>query len=136
MGNHWALLACCVALCGCPTVDLGDTPPDIGLCNPSGGIAYFVSTIEPMFLKVTDKTTGCARSTMCHDGNHGLTLKVSPSVDDMANYRVTQVYLNCGQPQASELLTKPLAGIDFHQGGDLFQSTSDPAVQAFLGWFQ
>ena len=43
---------------------------------------------------------------MCHDGNHGLTLKVSPSVDDMANYRVTQVYLNCGQPQASELLTK------------------------------
>jgi hypothetical protein len=135
MGNHWALLACS-ALCGCPTVDLGDTPPDIGLCNPTKGIDYFVSTIEPQYLKVTDKVNGCARSTQCHDGNHGLTLKVSPTVDDTANYRVAQVYLNCGQPQASELLTKPLAGIDFHQGGDLFQSTSDPAVVAFLGWFQ
>jgi hypothetical protein len=136
MGNHWALLACCVALCGCPTVDLGDTPPDIGLCNPAGGIDYFVSTIEPQYLKVGDTTNGCARSTQCHDGNHGLALKVSPSVDDMANYRVTQLYINCGQPQASQLLTKPLKGVDFHVGGDLFQDTSDPAVQAFLGWFQ
>ena len=54
MGNHWAILACCVALCGCPTVDLGDTPPDIGLCNPAGGIDYFTSTIEPEFLKVEE----------------------------------------------------------------------------------
>jgi hypothetical protein len=135
MGNHWAILACCVALGGCPTVDLGDTPPDVGACNPAKGSAYFVSTIEPTYLKIADKTNGCARSTMCHDGAHGLTLAVNP-VDDAANYRVTQQYLNCGQPMASELLTKPLKGIDFHTGGDLFQDTTDPAVQAFLGWFQ
>jgi len=135
MGNHWAILACAVALCGCPTVDLGDTPPDIGACNPAKGSAYFVSTIEPQYLKIADKTNGCARSAMCHDGAHGLTLTTNP-VDDEANFRVTQQYLNCGQPMASELLTKPLKGIDFHTGGDLFQDTSDPAVQAFLGWFQ
>jgi hypothetical protein len=117
-------------------VDLGDTPPDIGACNPAGGIDYFVSTIEPTYLKISDTTNGCARSSMCHDGAHGLTLTLHPSVDDEANYRVAQQYINCGQPMASELLTKPLKGQDFHTGGDLFQDTSDPAVQAFLGWFQ
>ncbi|MBV8762173.1 MAG: hypothetical protein JO257_33085 [Deltaproteobacteria bacterium] len=135
MGNHWAILACAVALCGCPTVDLGDTPPDIGQCNPTKGQAYFVSTIEPQFLKITDTANGCARSTSCHLNAHGLTLKTNP-VDDAANYRITQQYLNCGQPQASELLTKPLKGIDAHGGGDLFADMSDPAVQAFLAWFQ
>mgnify|MGYP001602402940 CR=1 FL=1 len=57
-------------------------------------------------------------------------------VDDQANYRITQLYLNCGQPQASLLLTKPLKGVDAHGGGDLFADTSDPAVQAFLAWFR
>lgn len=135
MGNHWAFLACAVALCGCPTVDLGDTPPDIGACNPAGGVAYFTDVVEPMYLKIADTANGCARSSMCHAGAHGLTLTTNP-VDDLANFRVTQQYLNCGQPMASELLTKPLKGVDFHTGGDLFQDTSDPAVQAFLGWFQ
>jgi hypothetical protein len=33
-------------------------------------------------------------------------------------------------------LTKPLAGIDQHGGGDIFSSASDPAVQIFLDWFK
>jgi hypothetical protein len=136
MGNHWAILACCVALCGCPTVDLGDTPPDIGTCNPAEGFAYFQSTIEPQYLKIGDKTNGCGRTGDCHNNAHGLTLDVTAPIDDQANYRVCQQYINCGQPQASQLLTKPLKGIDAHQGGDLFADTNDPAVVAFLGWFQ
>ncbi len=121
-------------LAGCPTVDLGDSPPDIGLCNPSGGISYFETMIEPQFLKLSDSANSCARSTACHLKSHGLAL--DPNAPVTTNYRVCQGYLNCGQPHASVLLTKPLAGIDGHGGGDIFTSDSDPAVQTFLMWFQ
>jgi hypothetical protein len=61
MGHRWAIAALCVlALPGCPTVDLGDTPSDIGACNPSGGVDYFISDIEPKYLKIPDPTNGCA----------------------------------------------------------------------------
>jgi hypothetical protein len=50
------------------------------------------------------------------------------------NYRQTQIYLNCGQPDASELLTKPLKGINAHGGSDLVDM-GDAAYTAFLGWF-
>jgi hypothetical protein len=123
-----------ITLCGCPTVDLGDTPPDIGLCNPSKGLAYFTSDIEPKFYKLTDTTSGCARSSGCHDQSHGLTLDRTPGMDSI-NYKVTQAYLNCGNPFASELLTKPMAGVEGHGGGDLF-TMSDPQVMTFLDWFK
>lgn len=136
MANQWALTACyALGLAGCPTVDLGDTPAEISGCNPMKGMAYFVSDIEPKFFKLSD-AGGCARNGACHDEAHGLTLDRSAPVDDAANYRVTQLYLNCGSPMASQLLTKPLAGLDGHGGGDLFASQSDPAVQTFLMWFQ
>ena len=125
-----------VLLAGCPTVDLGDTPADIGLCNPSKGLAYFISDIEPKYFKLPDTTNGCAQSSACHELEHGLALERTAPVDDQANYRITQGYLNCGQPMASELLTKPLAGVDGHGGGDIFASVSDPAVVDFLAWFQ
>jgi hypothetical protein len=135
MGNHWAVGAFCVlALAACPTVDLGDSPPDIGLCNPSKGLQYFISDIEPKYFELPDAVNGCARDSSCHDQAHGLTLeRIEP--DDAVNYRVTQGYLNCGDPMASELLTKPLAGIDGHGGGDIFQTTSDARVVDFLAWF-
>jgi hypothetical protein len=137
MGNRWAFAAFCVlGLAGCPVVDLGDTPPDIGACNPSKGIAFFISDIEPKFLKLPDAATGCARGSQCHDQSHGLTLDRTVPYDDAVNYKVTQGYLNCGQPMASQLLTKPLAGIDGHGGGDIFPNASDPAVATFLMWFQ
>ncbi len=134
MGYRWAFAALLVlAVPGCPTVDLGDTPPDIGACNPPEGIDYFKATIEPMYLKIDDPTTGCARNAMCHDRAHGLALSRTVG-DDLINYRVSQGYLNCGQPRASLFLTKPLAGIDGHGGGDLF-TTGSPEEKAFLGWF-
>lgn len=136
MGGHWAFAACCaLALTGCPTVDLGDNPPDIGLCNPAQGLAYFQSDIWPKYLHPSDVTKDCVKAG-CHQLEHGLTLDATAPVDYARNYRVTQSYLNCGQPIASVLVTKPLAGIDAHGGGDLFADPSDPAVQTFLAWFQ
>lgn len=136
MVNCRTLIACCaLGSAGCPTVDLGDTPADIAACNPAGGMAYFVSDIQPKFFKLPDPG-GCAKSASCHDQAHGLTLDRVAPVDDVANYRVTQSYLNCGSPMASRLLTKPLAGVDGHGGGDIFPGLNDAAVQTFIMWFQ
>jgi hypothetical protein len=122
-------------LAGCPTVDLGDSPSDIGLCNPPGGAQYFQDSIWPDFVRPTNMTNGCVKGGMCHSESGGniLSFKTSP-VDFAFNYRATQIYLNCGSPMASQLLTKPLAGVDPHGGLDIFQP-GDPAVQVFLDWF-
>jgi hypothetical protein len=119
---------------GCPTVDLGDTPTDIGLCNPAGGVAYFQDQIWPNYVVRTDPKTQCNQMS-CHvAGGNGLDFP-NP-VDYPTAYRRVQIYLNCGMPSASPFLTKPLAGTDAHSGGDIFASLSDPAVQVFLDWFQ
>ncbi len=123
-------------LSGCPTVDLGDTPSDIGLCNPPGGQQYFQDKVWPEFVRPGDATKGCTRASGCHGeaGGNTLSFKTMP-IDFVFNYRQTQIYLNCGTPAASELLSKPLGGVDPHGGGDLI-STSDPAYQVFLDWFK
>jgi hypothetical protein len=130
--------ALALAVAGCPTVDLGDQPPDVGLCNPPGGMPYFMTDVWPKFLTIAD--TGSRKSNCtddgCHDLAHGMILDPRTPVDFAKNYRVVQTYLNCGAPETSELLTKPLAGQDAHGGGDIFANESDPAVQTFLGWFQ
>jgi hypothetical protein len=131
MGNRWALAL--LVLSGCPTIELGDEPAAIGICYPDQGLPYFVSTIEPRYFLLQDPVNGCARS-MCHDSQHG-GLSLSPA-DDMANFRSTQAYIRCGDPLSSPLLTKPLAGVDGHEGGDIFTTTSDPRVVDFVAWFQ
>jgi hypothetical protein len=140
MGNHRSSTVLGILalglLAGCPTVDLGDTPSDIGLCNPAGGIQYFKDKIWPEFVRPTDMAKGCTKSTGCHSeaGGNALSFKTMP-IDDAFNYRQTQIYLNCGTPMASELLTKPLSGVDPHGGSDLF-SPSDPPYSVFLDWFK
>ena len=123
-------------LAGCPTVDLGDTPSDIGLCNPTGGIEYFQDQIWPEFVVRTDPAKACTKAGGCHNeaGGNALGFKTMP-IDYVFNYRQTQIYLNCGTPNASELFTKPVSGVDTHGGGDLFAPT-DPAAQVFLDWFK
>jgi hypothetical protein len=127
--------ACAVgSLTGCPTVDLGDTPTEVGLCNPAGGLTYFQNQIWPNYVVRTNAMTSCNRST-CHvAGGNGLDFP-NP-VDFPAAYRRSQIYLNCGTPDASPFLTKPEGGINPHGGGDIFPTTADPAVQIFLDWFK
>ena len=126
-------------LAGCPTVDLGDTPTDINLCNPAGGLDYFVSDIYPTFIKGDnpDDAKSCTQNMGCHsegDGN-ALNFRIQARRDDNFNFRQAQVFLECGNEEMSLLLTKPLSGIEAHQGGNLFGAMTDPEVQAFLGWF-
>lgn len=136
MIRHWALACCVLLLCGCPTVDLGDDPPDIGLCNPAQGMTYFQNEIVPKYLKLSDAANGCGRDGACHNRAHGLALDLTAAnLTSTANYRVTLQYLNCGQPRQSSLLTKPLAGEDGHGGGDLIQNGS-AEMMTFLSWFQ
>jgi len=125
-------------LAGCPTVDLGDTPTELGLCNPSGGVQYFKDQIWPNFIIRTDPNVSCAKGG-CHvAGGNGLDfpMTVSTTGDYSAAYKRTQNYLNCGTPDASLMLTKPLSGIDPHSGGDIFPNKDDAAVQIFLAWFK
>jgi hypothetical protein len=133
-------LALVLALAGCPTVSLGEVPPDIGLCEPAGGIDYFNSTIWPKYIAITDPLQAhtCLDSG-CHGhksfaGGMGFdeTDPTSPG-----NYLAAQsgARLNCGSPEISTLLTRPLAGVDGHGGGDLFRM-SDPEYQTFLDWFK
>jgi hypothetical protein len=128
------------ALCaGCPTVDLGDTPPDPGICTPDMG--YFQTQIWPNYLDPpidpASPNRTCAQAN-CHDsvsGRSGLRLKTMEPIDYAANYAVVTQYLNCGNPDSSELLTKPLAGIEPHVGGDIFPDEQDAQAQVFLKWF-
>ena len=127
--------ACVLALSGCPTVDLGDTPASVELCNPAKGIDYFQSDIMPIYLELMDTVNGCARSSQCHDMADGLAL--GPTGDPLAltsNYRLVQNYLDCGVPTSSQLLTHPM-GLDQHPI-TIFASVSDPRVVDFLAWFQ
>jgi hypothetical protein len=146
MGLVRALRACCVfALAGCPTVDLGETPADIGVCNPNGGIAYFQSMIWPSYLHNPAMTCGsshtmscdCARSG-CHlapGGAGGLGFGTNVPADFALDYQAAQQELDCTMPEASKLLTRPLAGVDPHGGQDIF-AMSDPQYQLFLNWFK
>lgn len=122
------------ALSACPTVDLGDTPEDVGLCNPMQGEPYFETMIWPTYLN----GAGSAQCTQggCHDqgGQSALRFKTNP-IDLPANYKASLIYLNCATPEASRMLTKPLAGTEGHFGGDIFPDLNDPAVQVFLDWF-
>src|SRR5687767_11768255 len=133
MGNHRCLWVGLLVLTGCPTVDLGDTPTDINLCNPEGGVEYFVAEIYPNFVRPTNTTNGCTKVGGCHNeaGGNALNFKTQPQ-DDTFNFRQAQQFLNCGTPEMSPLLTKPLRGIDTHGGQDIFMSMTDAEVQVFL----
>jgi len=147
MGNHrsrtatWGasylalalVLALVLAAAGCPTVDLGDTPEDVGLCNPRGGLPYFQDVIWPRFVVAG----GCTAAGACHNFGAGnlLGFKTQPQIDYPANYRASLVHLECDTPSMSKFLTKPLAGIDGHGGSDIFQAGA-PEIQVFLDWFK
>lgn len=136
MGNK--LLVGAVLLAGCPTVDLGDTPTDINLCNPAGGLDYFVSDVYPNFIRGDDpgNAKSCTQNNGCHnEAGNVPNFRIQARRDDVFNFRQAQVYLNCGSEEMSRLLTKPLANVEAHGGGDIFTNMTDAEVQSFLGWF-
>jgi len=123
-----------IALAGCPTVDVGQTPSDIDTCYPKGGLPYFQAQMWPSYLHPADAAKDCARST-CHGaGGTGVMHFETMPVDDEANYRAAVAEVNCSDPLQSPLLLAPL-GLEGHTGGAVF-TTSDPQYQIFLGWFQ
>ncbi|HEY1554886.1 MAG TPA: hypothetical protein VGF94_08635 [Kofleriaceae bacterium] len=132
-----AVAVCALALGGCPTVSLGETPPDIGLCEPAGGLDYFNTVMWPSYLTAqsTLQNHTCVDGG-CHghdsfSGGFGLdeTNPLSPG-----NYRAAQGELLCSAPDQSKLLIKPF-GLTGHGGNALFRM-SDPQYQDFLDWFQ
>lgn len=133
-------LALVALLAGCPTVDLGDVPPDPGQCRPDR--AYFRDVIWPELLAPADPMRSCVDAAGCHrrdDGRSALRLTVPADgqldqVDYDRNYDAVVPFLNCGAPESSSLLTKPLSGIDSHAGGDLFDPNSEPDTR-FQMWF-
>jgi hypothetical protein len=129
-------LAAVSLLSGCPTVDLGDTPTEINLCNPPGGVDYFTATIYPMYLRGEDPE-GCTKNAGCHNegGGNALNFRIGARRDDRFNFKQAQQFLNCGTPESSVLLTRPLAGIDAHGGGDIYAMDA-AEIQLFLDWFE
>jgi hypothetical protein len=125
---------CAVGGAGCPTVDLGDTPVSPGSCRPDP--AYYRDVIWPDFVSPPDDARSCVAASGCHrieDGRSALRLTTDP-VDDNRNYDNFTRFLNCGAPEASPALTKPMSGADPHGGGDLFNPGDDPE-STFLEWF-
>jgi hypothetical protein len=123
------------ALAGCPTVDLGETPPDPSTCNAD--FVYYEQVIWPEYLAPPTASESCVGETACHrieDGRSALRLETTDPIDHEANFTVVLRFVNCGSPDQSSLLTKPVSAVDPHGGGDLFPQ-SGPQVDVFLGWF-
>lgn len=128
-----------LALTGCPTVDLGEEPPQPGLCRPD--IGYYQDVIWPELINAPGQAYNCVSAAGCHErasGRSALRLIVadnpSPS-EHSQNYEVVTRFLNCGTPEASSFLTKPLDGVDPHGGGDLISPGSAPEM-LFFDWFE
>jgi hypothetical protein len=132
------LVASLATLTGCPTVDFGETPVGVGQCRPDRD--YFRDEIWPNYLAPTEPERSCVGQALCHaadTGRSALRLETDtsdPGVFDR-NYEAVTRFLNCGSPEASPLLTKPMAGLDAHRGGDMFSGT-DPEVDVFELWFE
>jgi hypothetical protein len=129
----FAAAAC--ALAACPTVDLGEAPISPGACRPDP--VYFRETVWPELVATADVERSCVGAANCHrqsDGRSALRFSTDEPIDFNANYEVATRFLDCGAPETSAFLTKPLAGLDPHGGGDLFAAGS-PTEELFLAWF-
>lgn len=126
-----------LGLTGCPTVDLGEEPPQPGLCRPDPG--YYEDVMWPEVINAA-QPYNCVVESGCHERASGRSalrlISGDPlsAADHAQNYEVVTRFLNCGTPEASSLLTKPLSGVDPHGGGDLIAPGS-AAETTFFDWF-
>jgi hypothetical protein len=132
-----ALFALLVLSTGCPTLDLGEEPAAPGACRPDR--LYFEEVIWPDFVNgAGNANLSCVAAAGCHDSNNAarssMRFETTAPINFQRNYDIMTRFLNCGTPDESSALTKPLAARDPHGGGDLF-GDADQATDIFLSWF-
>lgn len=126
-------------LVGSPFVALGCASPTAPPDPPSGGHAFapsyaqFQAQVEPVLQR-----HGCDAGGDCHGGGPRGALELSPAGAKNTLFDFDQVSLqvNAGTPDASPILTKPLAlaaGGAPH-GVKVFASTSDTDYVAIRSW--
>ena len=123
---NWLLVLC--SLGGCPTVDTGETPVEPPPCKPNFQQFKEPGGIWDVAINPPDMTKSCVANDGCHSqatGRSALRLINKPSAemtdsDWLLNYQVISRYLNCSEPSASQLITKPSIESDPHVGGDLW----------------
>jgi hypothetical protein len=102
----------------------------------------FKARVQPVFLQ---KRKGLARCYACH--SQGTPFRLQPlspgqsswtDEESRRNFEAVQRLVVPGNPQASRLLTMPLAaeagGVAFHPGGKHWTSQNDPEWQAIAEW--
>jgi hypothetical protein len=137
-GSSALLLAGLTALCGCESADPGTPPPVAGGQEFILDEAVFAATVNPILTR-----KGCD-NLACHGGGLRGSLQLSPFNDKNVDFDFEQVsrQLNPLDPEASSILTKPLAqaaGGAVHTAPSEqygFMTTDDPDYQAILAWIQ
>ena len=102
----------------------------------------FKTRVQPVFLQ---KRKGLARCYACH--SQGTPFRLQPldpgsstwsDEESRRNFEAVRRLVVPGNPQASRLLTMPLAaeagGVAFHPGGKHWTSQDDPEWQALAAW--
>jgi YVTN family beta-propeller protein len=130
----------------------------VGLLAPAGGAIaqtaagqssapvldfdFYKARIEPIF---TTKRPGHARCVECHAGGTPMRLQPLPAgaatwsdADARINFQMVRARVSPGNPDASRLLTHPLAeaagGDAHHDGGKHWTSKDDPEWQTLAAW--
>jgi hypothetical protein len=155
--NHWQRIAGLFIMTGVAiyaTVPLtraqsGDAPAAAATSASPRSLDYefFKTRIEPIFLK---KRTGHTRCYACHSGAEGPAYleRLPPGstswTEDQSrlNFKKVSLFVVPGKPDASKLLTHPLApeaGGDIpmatlHRGGRQFASKNDPDWKTLAEW--
>jgi hypothetical protein len=138
---RWLVL---LALAGCPTVDLGDTPVQPPLCRPSLTEFSKPGGIWDVAIDPPDPSKSCVAMEGCHaqaTGRSALRLIAKPrpemtDADFAVDLDVVARFLDCATPSSSAFVTKPEAGTDPHLGGDLWtcDSTSCEPINTVEQW--
>jgi|SRR5215831_16013281 len=130
---------------GCPTVDLGPTPVSAPLCRPSLDEFKRDGGIWDVAINPTDTTKSCVAMNGCHSsttGHSALSLIYKPraqmtDTDWSTNLDQIAAFLNCATPMSSQFITKPEAGVESHNGGDLWtcDATCEP-IMTVVQWIE
>jgi hypothetical protein len=116
--------------------------PSLSPQTPSLDFEFFKARVQPVFLL---KRPGHARCYVCHSTGTTFRLeRLSPGAaawnDEQShrNFDAVRRLVVPGDPQASRLLTHPLApeagGDPFHSGGKHWLSQNDPEWQTLAQW--